>query len=604
MWRRYFKSVILMLILMFFISGCGFNKVQEKGIMNGTVKSNNNLTYRYGLNNSPKFGLQAIYFINGKDGWAGGQGIILATNDGGQNWAVQYTGSFNITSFDFINSLYGWALSDNSLLRTTDGGKSWMELPYPKEKLKNIKFVNINKGFGISNGKLYLTLDGGQSWKSINTKIKIESYDFIDEYNGWASYNNNLYYTKDGGLTWNLSYDPNLKGKWDVVLDTFDYNNIWVLYRGSKTAMNHQPYMLLKTSDGGRKWQTIAEEGYFKGLYGEHESNNNLGSYVSTINVVDKNTAFVIGINPVADNGKIIISRTTDDGNTWNKYDIPQFDSESLIEGITPISFVDTYNGWIAATKNGNGIILSTLDGGQTWQQQYPVKNGNNQIDYKLVNPVIIDALKDFAGNSIIKIYAPSVVPLPDVKKNSYIAAIPYMGKFNRNYKVDLILTDKPIDINSPEIEIYRENFNNILGNFGGSLFSSSDDAENYIKTIELNNGFIIDDKSKKLNYKDFIWGNVYYKNGITSIQWREGRWIVEVNAGEKPEIELAKQMVKYLQDYNLPVPLYKGLIVVNIFNGKTTTNIYWTKDSSVYYINYNFKPIDALQMAVSMKQN
>ncbi|MDI3478658.1 MAG: hypothetical protein PWQ59_2183, partial [Thermoanaerobacterium sp.] len=182
--------------------------------------------------------------------------------------------------------------------------------------------------------------------------------------------------------------------------------------------------------------------------------------------------------------------------------------------------------------------------------------------------------------------------------------AVPEMSKFNDNYNVDLIMTDKPLDANSSEIEMYKDDSNNILGDFGGLLFSSDIDAENYISAIEQNNGFIVDDESQKLNYKDFIWGHVYYKKGKYSVQWKEGRWTVEVNSEEKPQLDIAKQMVKYLQNYNLPIPLYKGLIVVNISKNKTTTNIYWAKESSVYYINYNFKPVDALQMAVSMREN
>jgi BNR/Asp-box repeat. len=470
--------------------------------------------------------------------------------------------------------------------------------------ITNIKFVTVDKGYGLSDDKLYVTNDGGQTWESITTKIKIDSYDFVDQYHGFASYNKSIYYTIDGGISWNFLFNPYLQGEWNVEIFAIDLNDIWVIYRGKSSSMNKQPYLILKTNDGGKTWSTIAEENYFADLYGSHKSSNFLGSYLSTINIVDKDTAFAIGLNPDNESDKIIISRTTDGGNTWSSYPIPQLDFESLIEGPTPISFVDTYNGWIASTKNGNGIILNTLDGGQTWQQQYPARKDNNQKNSEFINPVIIDALKDITGNAIIKIYAPSVVPLPEDKKNLYITAVPEMGKFNDNYNVDLIITDKPLNVKSSKIESNLNDANNIIGDFGGLLFSSDIDAENYISAIEQNNGFIVDDESQKLNYKDFIWGHVYYKKGKYSVQWKEGRWTVEVNSEEKPQLDIAKQMVKYLQNYNLPIPLYKGLIVVNVSKNKTTTNIYWAKESSVYYINYNFKPIDALQMAVSMREN
>ncbi len=178
------------------------------------------------------------------------------------------------------------------------------------------------------------------------------------------------------------------------------------------------------------------------------------------------------------------------------------------------------------------------------------------------------------------------------------------MGKFNDSYNVDLIISDKPYDLKNTKIDLNTISTNDILGDFGGLLFGSDVDAENYVNAIRQNNGFIVDENSQRLNYKDFIWGQIYYGRGKYSVQWREGRWTVEVNSTDKPQIDLAKQMVKYLQNYNLPVPLNKGLIVVNVSKNKTATNIYWTKESSVYYINYNFKPVDALQMAVSMKEN
>ncbi|ORX23047.1 photosystem II stability/assembly factor-like protein [Thermoanaerobacterium sp. PSU-2] len=605
MWRLSYRFAVLFVILIFFLTGCGINKNQENGINDTTYKINRNVEFSYNLNNAPKFGLQAIYFINGKDGWAGGQGIILSTNDGGKNWTVEHTGSFNIIGFDFANSIYGWAISsDRSILKTTDGGKTWIELPKMNVNIENIKFVTVDRGYGTHEGKLYITNDGGQTWESINTKIKIDSYDFVDQYHGFASYNNSIYYTRDGGISWNFVYNPYLQGQWTVEIYALDVNNIWAVYRGKWTSAEEQPYLVLKTSDGGKNWTALAEEKNFSSFYGSHKTNNFLGSYLSSIDIVDKETAFAIGLNPKNDSDKFLISRTTDGGNTWSSYPVPQFDLESIIEGPIPMTFVDTYNGWIASTKNGNGLILNTLDGGQTWQQQYPIRKDNNQKNIEYVNPIIIDALKDIESNAIIKIYAPTVVPLPEDKKNMYVTAVPEMGKFNDSYNVDLIISDKTYDLKNTKIDSANIDANDILGDFGGFLFASDIDAENYVNAIRQNNGFIVDKQSQKLDYKDFIWGEVYQGKGKYSVQWREGRWTVEVNSPDKPQIDLAKQMVKYLQNYNLPVPLNKGLIVVNVSKNKTTTNIYWTKESSVYYINYNFKPVDALQMAVSMKEN
>lgn len=604
-WKGFLILGFLMLTCISLITGCSsYNTANKNNTSSNLIKNASiDKSYKFNLNNNPKIGLDAIYFANGKEGWAGGHGIILHTSDGGQNWLVQYTGSFNILSFDFIDTENGWALTDKSILKTTDGGKTWTYLQNKDILFDKIDFVTKDNGFGIKDGKLYYTKDSGQVWNVVNTKIKIESLNFIDRFIGWTSYNNMLYFTKDGGYHWNMAYDPKLHGKWNINIIIHDYNNIWVVYRNNTNSMDQQPYFIIKTDDGGGTWSTVASETNFKNMYGSNISNNYVGSYISSLNVVNSKTAFVIGVNPLSEKGKLTISRTIDGGNTWSRYDITLFDSIDMADGPIAVSFIDSYNGWIASTKDGNGIILNTLDGGKTWLQQYPVLRNTKEKDLNILNPVIINALQIFGGNTIVKLQAPSSIPIPKSRLNSFISALTYMGKFNMQYKVELILTDKQFDINNPEIVKYKNDENNVLGNFGGKLFGSNQEAENYINNIKLNNGFIFNKNSVKVDSKDFIWGDVYYNNDVSSVQWKEGRWNVEVNSANKPEIALAEEMVKYLQDYNLPVPLNKGLIIVNIFNDKMVTNIYWARDSSIYYINYNFNPIDALQMAVSMKQ-
>jgi Photosynthesis system II assembly factor YCF48 len=70
-----------------------------------------------------------IQFVSAATGWAVSQNAILATTDGGRNWAVQYSGRTDLTSVDFISSRVGWVVGSGTLLATSDGGEHWAALP-------------------------------------------------------------------------------------------------------------------------------------------------------------------------------------------------------------------------------------------------------------------------------------------------------------------------------------------------------------------------------------------------------------------------------------------------------------------------------------------
>jgi len=75
-------------------------------------------------------GIFALDFVSPEQGWgAGGPGLIIHTEDGGQSWVTQQssnpTGDPPIVDVQFIDAHRGWALrSDGILLKTTTGGKA------------------------------------------------------------------------------------------------------------------------------------------------------------------------------------------------------------------------------------------------------------------------------------------------------------------------------------------------------------------------------------------------------------------------------------------------------------------------------------------------
>ena len=60
----------------------------------------------------------------------------------------------------------GWALGNGELLATADGGASWTELPSPPAGAAHIRFATADIGYAWStSGSLWITTNGATSWR-------------------------------------------------------------------------------------------------------------------------------------------------------------------------------------------------------------------------------------------------------------------------------------------------------------------------------------------------------------------------------------------------------------------------------------------------------
>lgn len=74
--------------------------------------------------------LNAVWFATDKRGWAvGGEGVIVATTDGGLTWRPQTSGvGDDLYDVKFFNEVEGWAVGrGGAILHTTDGGRTWAD---------------------------------------------------------------------------------------------------------------------------------------------------------------------------------------------------------------------------------------------------------------------------------------------------------------------------------------------------------------------------------------------------------------------------------------------------------------------------------------------
>ncbi|MFP7473223.1 hypothetical protein SFC55_19635 [Niallia taxi] len=94
---------------------------------------------------------------------------------------------------------------------------------------------------------------------------------------------------------------------------------------------------------------------------------------------------------------------------------------------------------------------------------------------------------------------------------------------------------------------------------------------------------------------------------GSTYLQWKEGRWILQIKAVSADNRDLqvdGKKMVKYLEEHALPAPHDEGMVEVSYPKGENNAEIriIWEDDSTLYTLATTGDPVDALKMAVSVK--
>jgi photosystem II stability/assembly factor-like uncharacterized protein len=100
----------------------------------------------------------------------GDRGYIVLTDDDGKTWRrAKSPAAPLLTAVDFIDAKNGWAAGhDSAILATTDGGESWAEqfsAPAEQRPLLDLLFLDKDRGFAIgAYGAFFETADGGKNW--------------------------------------------------------------------------------------------------------------------------------------------------------------------------------------------------------------------------------------------------------------------------------------------------------------------------------------------------------------------------------------------------------------------------------------------------------
>ncbi len=272
-----------------------------------------------------------------------GEGIILKTTDGGENWLIHLVDTLGYyRSIYFVNQDIGWvgggfAWGDfdvGIILKTTNTGNNWIKDTIGLGALNSIHFVDQNTGWvaGIDRafGHLGKTTDGGTNWINLGLSGFLRSVFFIDQNTGWViggePWESSILRTTDGGSSWiTKTFSPFFPRS----IYFIDPNIGWAA--GNENFTNFG--LIYKTTDGGENWVNQSV-----GIY----------NYLYAIYFVDENIGWAIGSDG-------IILNTTDGGENW----ISQ--SSGTTNDLYSIHFIDENTGWVVGE---NGTILKTTNGG------------------------------------------------------------------------------------------------------------------------------------------------------------------------------------------------------------------------------------------------
>ncbi|MEB0039297.1 MULTISPECIES: YCF48-related protein [unclassified Pseudomonas] len=222
--------------------------------------------------------LTAVYFVDDQRGWVvGHDGVILHSDDGGQNWKKQLDGNA-------INALLNvWTASEatrlqqavatqpddktqtsaleNALFAVDDAKAS--SAAGPSRPLLNLWFRDANQGWAVgAYGMMLSTIDGGQNWHylpDLDNPDRLHLNAVLGLADGTllvAGEGGRIYRSADNGLHWQAA----------MALGPASFYKLLALKNGEVLAMGFGG-VLFASHDSGVSWQALSNP-VKAGLYG------------------------------------------------------------------------------------------------------------------------------------------------------------------------------------------------------------------------------------------------------------------------------------------------------------------------------------------------
>lgn len=272
--------------------------------------------------------------------------------------------------------LWGWSTQGYSQ------GWQWIN-PYPTgQNLNDVFFANECIGWFVGeNGTIFKTLSGGKQWFS---QFSLPNYDLnavfaIDDQNVWAVGDAIAHSSEAPFFTYSFKILHSANGgeQWEVILDGVDWASDTSDFNGYELRDIHfantthgwaagDSGLVVKSTDGGQNWQLVDPP---------------TGYDIGTIQFVNESVGYLCGgelhfkdlpypLDSTYSHG--VILKTVDSGQSWQTL----FADTVMIH---QIHFINAQTGWAVGTAAWMkppffssvraDYIFKTTDGGQSWQQ-------------------------------------------------------------------------------------------------------------------------------------------------------------------------------------------------------------------------------------------
>ncbi len=330
-----------------------------------------------------------------------------------------------IRQIAMIDNVLGWAIGEHHdhatsapihVLRTTDGGRSWIEVTPPEDPtlmfdLAGSYFEGDHAWIRYAGTDyLWRTMNGGRTWGPVQAGYPMGFktwFVFTGSQNGWmmqeiesgfGSQLVALFATRDGGDTWSEIINPyeteQLQSCLKTGLSFAGSDSGWVTF---DCQGNYVVPFLDISSDGGQNW----EETQLPPPPGAPQSTDQGWCYSSAPNLVRGSQGTLIVACVGADGPENSYLYLTDDlGSSWTIRDFPGGEFHWLGDGTVfalgrdqyisrddgaswtriksvnwdgQYSVVDSLTMWAVAVDGEETALVTTADGGQTWQIIEPV---------------------------------------------------------------------------------------------------------------------------------------------------------------------------------------------------------------------------------------
>jgi photosystem II stability/assembly factor-like uncharacterized protein len=314
------------------------------------------------------FNLLKVCYLDSLHCWvAGDSGLIMFSNDQGNNWQMQNSGVSNyISDIYFLNENLGWAVAfeleglniRSKILKTTNGGIIWQNDNYRHLNiiLTTIFFKDSLHGWiGGEPFDISYTNDGGSNWNVANidtgnfSNFPIIKLRFSSEQYGFAVGG----LVDNVGVVWRTNNGGNLWKAYGIAPDKFDdflfldSTNVLTL---SADIERFYPIGLLNFNLINNFWTYTELEKY------GHVTSLSRRTDAEIWGVLRCDTSFIFSI---------------DTGTTWNF--LPTYDSLCYYS----IAFADSLHGIVAAE---NGFILKYIH-----EEPVSVENASSEIPKRFI---------------------------------------------------------------------------------------------------------------------------------------------------------------------------------------------------------------------------